>query len=436
VYSSFREDDTYFNLTDTRFLFEDTRIKIVLFESEIDVPDIFKDERQRNMYKQWFKLQRLFSSVPATYDTYVRIRPDVRLTRPGQLETLLTNQTTTLRIPIGNDRSDINTITKDHFPAINDQVCIASYDGMAHYCKVINHLMPFEGSPADRLSGFLSEQVLAAHLSMPVERVVLDYKLVLSSVKVVAISGDSGSGKSTLCSLIRPLFLFDKVLEFETDRYHKWERNDEHWKTTSHLDPTSNYLEKLEEDTFNLKLGNSIIAVDYDHSTGRFTAPQTVTSNDNVILCGLHTLYSESMRGLTDIKIFMDTDPELSTEWKIQRDVNQRGYPIESVLQKINERRLDYNKFILPQKDHADVIIRHVKEGLEVLVRRIFSLPAISGCVITHTTTHSVLTCKDPHITVESEISAFLAERSLPKIKSQPGYSGVIQLVILAILYK
>lgn len=428
VAASYREQDTYFNLMDVQFLFKDPRIKTVLFESEVDVPSVFKTERQRNMYKQWFKLHRLFSVVPSTYAMYVRIRPDVCLTVPGQLEAILETTTPALRVPKHNDRSEVS--------GINDQVCIASYAGMKHYCDVIHHLTPADGSPADKLSEFLSEQVLAAHLTMPVERIALEYKLLLSSAKVVAITGDSGSGKSTLLSLIRPLFLFDKVLEFETDRYHRWERGDSHWNTSSHLNPDSNHLEKLEEDTFNLRLGNSIIAVDYDHSTGTFTSPHRIEPRDNVILCGLHTLYSENIRGLSDIKIYMDTDPDLAAEWKLRRDVGERGHTRESVLQKIRERADDFTRYIRPQREFADMIIRYYVGGVELSVRKTFSVPHIAGWVQTQNDTFYTVTCTNPEISVESEVSTFLRERQLPHIPPHPGYPGVIQLLILAMLYK
>ena len=428
VAASYREQDTYFNLMDVQFLFKDPRIKTVLFESEVDVPAVFKTERQRNMYKQWFKLHRLFSVVPSTYAVYVRIRPDVCLTVPGQLEAILETTTPSLRIPKHNDRTDVC--------GINDQVCIASYAGMKHYCDVIHHLTPADGSPADKLSEFLSEQVLAAHLTMPIERVVVDYKLVLSSAKVVAITGDSGSGKSTLLRLIRPLFLFDKVLEFETDRYHRWEREDSRWNTSSHLNPNSNHLEKLEEDTFNLRIGNSIVAVDYDHSTGTFTAPHRIEARDNVILCGLHTLYTENIRGLSDIKIYMDTDTDLTTEWKLRRDVGERGHTRESVLQKIRERADDFARYIRPQREFADMIIRYYTGGVELSVRKTFSVPDIAGCTLTQTDTFYKVTCTNPDISVESEVATFLRERRLPHIPPQSGYSGVIQLLILVMLYK
>jgi len=428
VTTSYREQDTYFNVMDVRFLFNDPRIKIVLFESEVIVPAIFKTKRQKNMYKQWFKLHRLFSIVPTTYDTYVRIRPDVQLTTPGQLEALLNTTSNAIRIPAHNDRSDVD--------GLNDQICIAGYAAMKHYCDVIHHLTPVDGSPADKLSEFLSEQVLAAHLTLPVERVALDYKLILSSAKVIAITGDSGSGKSTLLSLIRPLFFFDKVLEFETDRYHRWERGDSHWEMSSHLDPDSNHLEKLEEDTFNLKLGKSIIAVDYDHSTGTFTAPHTIEPKDNVILCGLHTLYSENIRGLSDLKIYMDTDPELTTEWKLNRDVGERGHTRESVLRKIHERTDDLARYIHPQRDFADLIIRYHASGLDLLFRKPFAATLPAKCTLTQTDTLYTITCSDPTVSVDSEFAEFTQVRGLPSIVPHPGYPGVIQLLVLTMLYK
>lgn len=427
VMTSYREQDTYFNVMDVRFIFNDPRIKIVLFEADVSIPAMFKTNREENMYRQWFKLYRLFSVVPSTYDIYIRIRPDARLTKPGQLEELLKTTSDTLRIPVNNDRSDLS--------GINDQICIGGYAAMKHYCDVFEYITSTDSSSTANLTEFLSERALASHLTIPVERVVLDYKLVLSLAKVVAIAGDSGSGKSTVLSLIRPLFFFDKVLEFETDRYHRWERGDSHWKTLSHLDPNSNHLEKLEEDTFNLKLGNSIVAVDYDHSTGRFTIPHTIEPKDNLILCGLHTLYSENIRGLSELKIYMDTDVELATEWKVRRDVAERGHLREAVLQKIKERTDDFTKYILPQREFADLIIRYYDGGLHLSIRKSFSLPRLAKCIITQNDTFNMLDLVDPNLSISAEFHQFIRERGLPSIIPEHGYSGVIQYVVLTMLY-
>jgi uridine kinase len=184
---------------------------------------------------------------------------------------------------------------------------------------------------------------------------------------VVSIAGDSGSGKSTLIKSLEHLFLFDNYIVLETDRYHKWERGSEHWNSYTHLNPDANHLEKMSEDIFRLKLGENIFAVDYNHSTGKFTEKQKIEAKPYILLCGLHTLYKDNIRNLSEIKIFLDTEKELKTEWKIQRDVIERNKSKEEVIQNIKHRENDYYKYIEPQKYHSDIIIEYVnKDKLEL----------------------------------------------------------------------
>lgn len=53
----------------------------------------------------------------------------------------------------------------------------------------------------------------------------------------------------------------------------------------------------------------------------------------------------------------MDTDRELIKKWKINRDVNERGYSLEKVLKQIEDRNNDYILYIKNQKLHADILI-------------------------------------------------------------------------------
>ena len=64
------------------------------------------------------------------------------------------------------------------------------------------------------------------------------------------------------------------------------------------------------------------------------------------------------MNELLNLKIFLDTDRELIKKWKIERDVNERGYSLEKVLKQIESREKDYNEYILKQKENADIIIQ------------------------------------------------------------------------------
>jgi uridine kinase len=189
--------------------------------------------------------------------------------------------------------------------------------------------------------------------TIPYKLIDLNYIIILSSFNVIAITGDSGSGKTTISNIIKKLFNDSFLLE--CDRYHKWERGNYNWNEYTHLNPDANYITKMNQDVFDLKIGNNIYQVDYDHKTGKFTDKEFIESKENVIVCGLHSLYlSENMLNL---KIYMDTDDNLRIPFKIKRDVIKRGYSIETIYKQIKAREDDYKKYICPQKNLADIVI-------------------------------------------------------------------------------
>ena len=123
----------------------------------------------------------------------------------------------------------------------------------------------------------------------------------------------------------------------------------------------------MSEDIYQLKIGSDIYQVDYDHSSGKFTQKQKIENTKNLVVCGLHTLYQQNINELLNLKIFLDTDRVLIKKWKIERDVNERGYNLEKVLKQIEAREKDYNTYILHQKENADIIIQfyELNEKLE-----------------------------------------------------------------------
>ena len=54
----------------------------------------------------------------------------------------------------------------------------------------------------------------------------------------------------------------------------------------------------------------------------------------------------------------MDTDEELKRKWKIKRDTKERGHSLEKVSESIKKREGDFNAYILPQKENADLIVK------------------------------------------------------------------------------
>jgi len=318
-----------------------------------------------NTWKQWYKLNKLFSFIPLDndYDYIVRMRPDIEiLSSIDELQTIFMNiKPGALYVPsiLMHDSQVIETYNM--YTHMNDQFAIADYQTMKVYCNFYNHLATYANTYP-----FISEIILYYYLvdnGIKITYINILYKLSLSYCNIIAISGDSGAGKSTLMNYIERSLIYDKYIKFETDRYHKWNRGNENWNVYTHLDPHSNYLEKMYDDTYNLKIGNDVYVVDYDHATGQFTNNHDkIDSNNNIILCGLHTLYHERMLNLIDIKIFVDTQDEIKRIWKLRRDVTERGYSYDSVMMNINKRLGDYNKYIKPQINYADIIVRYYSD--------------------------------------------------------------------------
>ena len=182
------------------------------------------------------------------------------------------------------------------------------------------------------------------------------YKFV-SQPFLIGIGGNSGVGKSRIASAINSLFGEDKITNLKGDDMHKWERGDTNWTTYTHLDPIANDLYYDYNQLLSLKNKKNILRRHYDHNTGKFIHNIKVKSNTVILYDGLHPFYIKQMRNLFDLKIFISPDPMLAKYWKVQRDVKERGYTLEKVLEQIDKRMKDYESYIAPQAQIADILI-------------------------------------------------------------------------------
>ncbi len=175
----------------------------------------------------------------------------------------------------------------------------------------------------------------------------------------IGIAGDSGAGKSRLLAMLGELLPEEHILNIEGDGDHKWERGNANWNEMTHLNPRANYLYRQAEDLRVLRGNNAVKRADYDHSTGTFTSKKKVMPKPYIVMCGLHSLYLPQMRQVLDMKIYLDTDEALRCYWKLERDQGDRGHNREAVMAQIEKRRKDAEKYIHPQKQYADLVIRY-----------------------------------------------------------------------------
>ena len=77
-----------------------------------------------------------------------------------------------------------------------------------------------------------------------------------------------------------------------------------------------------------------------------------------VLFEGIMALTQEDVRNLLDLKIFVDTDPDICLARRVKRDVVERGRTVEDVLaQYLKFVKPGNTEFVLPSKDFADLII-------------------------------------------------------------------------------
>jgi uridine kinase len=173
---------------------------------------------------------------------------------------------------------------------------------------------------------------------------------------LIGIAGDSATGKTTLLKAINGI-IGSNATTLEGDAEHKWERGHEKWNELTHLNPKANFLYQQLSHLLNLKKGLATTRSDYNHNTGKFDTSKKIRPKDFVLIAGLHPFYLKGARENIDLKIFLDVDEELRKNWKVVRDCKKRGYSEEKVLEQIQQREVDAQKYISPQKDHADLVI-------------------------------------------------------------------------------
>lgn len=179
---------------------------------------------------------------------------------------------------------------------------------------------------------------------------------------IIGIAGGSASGKTSISRHIQEKFAnMTRVLVIRQDDYYKDQANkpmEERVKTNyDHPDAFDNdYLvEQIDE----LVHGNKIEKPTYDYvNHTRSSVTETCYPCDVLILEGLFVLQDEKIRNLLDIKVYVDTDADIRFIRRLNRDVQERGRTMESVVnQYISTVRPMHESFVEPSKRFANIII-------------------------------------------------------------------------------
>lgn len=185
-------------------------------------------------------------------------------------------------------------------------------------------------------------------------------------VTVIGIAGGTGSGKTTFARKIQEAFPGKTVLISQDSYYKDLSALSFHEREKVNFDhPDSLDFGLLANHLHALKQGSKIEKPIYNfrfHS--REEESEVVTSNRIVIVEGILLFAMEEIRGLFDLKIFVDTDDDIRLLRRTTRDMKERGRSFESVQEQyLTTVKPMHEAFVAPSKKYADVIVPHGGEN-------------------------------------------------------------------------
>lgn len=179
---------------------------------------------------------------------------------------------------------------------------------------------------------------------------------------LISIAGGTASGKTTVVEEIINHFESQDVTVLCQDNYYKSQDDIslEERKKINYDHPNSFDMDLLYQDIAALLSNKTIQSPVYDFKEHNRKKDQTVEIKPSkvVILEGILALYDKRIRELSDILIYVESDPDIRFIRRLKRDMNERGRELDSVImQYLSTVKPMYEEYIAPTKRYADIII-------------------------------------------------------------------------------
>lgn len=174
---------------------------------------------------------------------------------------------------------------------------------------------------------------------------------------VLGVVGDSGAGKTTLTRGLIRVMGSEQVVRINADDYHRYERRERDQLGVTPLHPDSNHLDILTQHLAHLRRSEPVLKPVYDHRDGTLRPPVYVRSAPFLVVEGLLNFHTETLRTAQDVRVFLAPPEDLRRAWKLKRDCTRRSYTTDEVLRELDRRERDAERFIRPQRAHADIVV-------------------------------------------------------------------------------
>ena len=203
---------------------------------------------------------------------------------------------------------------------------------------------------------------------------------------IIGVAGGTASGKTTVSQAILDRVGRDRIAFIQHDSYYRDLRHlpleERRVMNFDHPDSLENELliRHLDE----LLVGHVIDVPVYDFRIHtRLSETRRVEPKPVILVEGILVFVDKALRDMMDVKIYVDTPADIRFIRRLERDINERGRSLRSVIDQYRSTvRPMHLEFVEPSKRYADVIVPQGGFNMVALdmivaqVRRLLADPA------------------------------------------------------------
>ena len=178
---------------------------------------------------------------------------------------------------------------------------------------------------------------------------------------IVGVAGGTGAGKTTLAHILLEHLGEDRALRISHDAYY---RDFSHIPADQRAQINFDHPDVLEIDLLvqhlqALSRGRTVLIPTYDFTThSRSNSTLELCPRPIIIVEGILVLVEQILRDALNLKIFVDTPPDIRLIRRINRDIEERGRTPESVTLQYRETvRPMHDSYVEPSRKYADLIV-------------------------------------------------------------------------------
>lgn len=180
---------------------------------------------------------------------------------------------------------------------------------------------------------------------------------------VIGVCGGSASGKTTVAKKIIKSLNIDWVTLLSMDSFYKVLSPEQHEaaaRNEYNFDhPDAFDFALLVKTLKRLKAGKRVEVPIYNFVTHRRETKTVSMYGANVLIFeGILAFHDKEVLELLDMKVFVDTDPDIRLSRRLARDISQRGRDMKGVLEQYSRHvKPAFDYYIAPSMTHADIIV-------------------------------------------------------------------------------